>query len=95
MITPLHIDQVCSGSEYWTPIFTVSITKQITLGKRFTIVTTTLIADSVAVYLATKISSTTKERTITLYPILLVCAGNFGTINSIIYNCFTCIASTM
>lgn len=54
MITPLHIDQVCSGSEYWTLIFTVSITKQITLGKRFTIVTTTLIADSVAVYLSTK-----------------------------------------
>ncbi|BBH09817.1 Protein of unknown function D [Prunus dulcis] len=45
----------------------------ITLGKRFTIVTTTtLIADSVAVYLATKIGSTTKERTITLYPILLL-----------------------
>lgn len=84
MITPLHIDlQVCSGSEYRTPIFTVSVTKQITLGKRFTIVTTT------------KIGSTTKERTITLYPILLVCAGNFGTTNSIIYNCFTCIALTM
>lgn len=96
MIACLRINlHICSRSEYQTRVFTVLITKQITLGKRVTVVTTTRIADSVAVYLTTKIGSTTKEQTITPYPILLAYAGNFVSINSIIYNCFACIVLAM